>query len=218
MAVENPDPPDGIRDLNSQPAIATDRKLLELRETLESELPSYVFDDLSRWRPAEEPEPDPDEDYRERALLYDSKSIDYREAIRPESLRASTDLPEKVGRTTVGPWVWYHNGYKVEHERPARDAKEDESGKFLLFAPEEARALEDVVLDEFSRRPYSDAKLPTIPGKREDWVLCLYQPDNRYWYDVRDAYHDPPRVRFRGYKTNAATHRGEYSDRFKNAQ
>lgn len=218
MDEKRPSPPSGVRDLNSQPAIVTDRALLTLHDTLKSGLPDDVFDDLSRWQPADKPDPEPDEAYRERALAYVSKSIEYRKAIRPESLRPPADLPEEADRTSVGGWVWYYSDYEVDHDRTADDANETEDGKFLLFAPDEARALEDVVLDEFRRRPYEMAKLPTIPGKREDWVLCLYQKDDRYWSDVRDAHHEPPRVRFRGYKTNAATRRGEYSDRFENGQ
>jgi len=219
MAPQRPDPPKGVRDLNSQPAIATDRRLFVLRDELEAGLPDDVFSDLSQWTDSmnDEMAPQP-EAYRERALSYVSECIDYRETIRPDSLRTSDKLPEEVGRVTAGGWVWYHSDYEVEHDRPASDAKDDEAGKFLLFAPGVARDLEDIALDEFPHRPYQMAKLPTKTGKREDWVLCLYQGDNRYWYDVRDAHHDPPKVRFRGYKTNAATKRGEYSEQFENAQ
>ena len=219
MAPQRLDPPEGVRDLNSQPAIATDRRLLALRDKLKAGLPGDVFDDLSQWTDSMSvgmpPQP---EAYRERALSYVSECIDDRKTIRPDSLRTSDELPEEVSRVIAGGWVWYHSDYDVDHDRPASDVKNDETGKFLLFAPREARDLENIVLNEFPNRPYQMAKLPTKTGKREDWVLCLYQADNRYWYDVRDAHHDPPKVRFRGYKANAATKRGEYSEQFENAQ
>ncbi len=218
MDMERPNPPDGVRDLNSQPAVASDRRLLDLRDKLEVGLPDEVFDDLSRWPMPDEPEAEQDDAYRERALAYVKECIEYRETIRPDSLRAPEELPEEVERVTAGAWVWYHGDYEVEHSRPETDAKDVEAGKYLLFAPGDARVLEDVVLEEFQQRPYTGAKLPTKPGKKEDWVLCLYQPDNRYWYDVKDAHHNEPTVRFRGFKTNAATKRGDYSDRFENAQ
>lgn len=215
MERNRPESPKGVRDLNSQPAVPTDKDLHNLRNRLEQRLSDDLFEDLSRWTDIMEDEaPDDAEEYRQRALSYVETSIDYREAIRPNSLRPADELPTKVGRITTGAWVYYKSGYDVDHSRPESDAKDVESGKYLLFTPDKARVLEDIVLEEFQQRPYKQAKLPTTVAKKEDWVLCLYQPDNRYWYDVRDAHQNEPTVRFRGFKTNAATKRGEYSERF----
>jgi hypothetical protein len=213
-----PDAPPGVRDLNSLPWLPSDSRLHELRSTLRDELTDAVFDDLSKLLPPDEPAPEPTDDYRARALSYVDTCLDYRDRIRPDSLRELADLPEDVTRTTVGNWVWYESATTVEHTRPETDATVTDGGKFLLFAPGEARPLETVVLAEFTQRPLTLSKLPTTQGKQDDWVLCLYHPDNRYWYDVRNMHHDPPRVRFRGYKTEDATKRGEYSERFENAR
>ncbi|QZY01188.1 hypothetical protein [Halobaculum rubrum] len=192
----------------------SDSRLEQLRESLTSDLTDDVFEELTHFAPPDEDTPPRDGTFRETALEYVEACIQYREEIRPDSLRSLAELPDEVDRTTTDGWVYYFSNHGVEHSRPIDDANETKDGKYLFFTPTEAQNLEDIVLDEFPRRPYSSAKLPTKLGKKEDWVLCLYQEDNRYWYDVREAHHNPPDVRFRGYKTNEETRQGEYSDRF----
>jgi hypothetical protein len=210
-----PDPPEGIQNLQSQPGWVVDTALYKLRKTLKSELPRSLFDQLIKHIPDEETPTEPTDDYRKQALEYVDESIAYREKIRPDSLRHSSDLPDKVNRVTIGSWVHYLNGYDVKHDGPRSDADTHEHGKYLFFSPENARELEDIVIEQFKQRPYRSAKIPTKPAKDEDWVLCLYQNDNRYWYDLREEYHNPPIIRFRGFKTDAKTRQGEYSDRYK---
>lgn len=208
-----PEPPTGVDNLHANPYVASDRELLALRDTLAESLPAETFDRLTKF--VEDAPDEPTNEYRETALAYVNDCIEYREAIRPDSLRSLPDLPDTIQRTTAGGWVWYRNGSEdVEHDLPASEANEESHGKYLFFAPGDARELEDIVVEQFQQRPFNAAKLPTKPAKQEDWVLCLYQGDNRYWFKLRDAYNDPPRVRFRGFKTNEATRRGEYSERF----
>lgn len=217
MAIQPPKPPKGIRDLHSQPGLESDRGLLALRETLESELPRDVFDQLTQFIPGDESPTEPSDEYRKQALEYVNKCIAYREKIRPDSLREWGELPDEIGRITVGHWVQYFSGYDVDHDTPESEADTYEHGKYLFFSPDAASELEDIVIEQFSQRPYQSAKIPTKPGKDEDWVLCLYQDDNRYWYDLRGEYHNPPQVRFRGFKTDEKTRQNEYSDRYKNS-
>jgi hypothetical protein len=201
MAIHPPNPPEEVRDLHSQPGLESDGGLLALQETLESDLPRDVLDQLTQFVPDDEIPAEPTAEYRERALEYVNNCIAYREDIRPDSLREWGDLSERIDRVTVGNWVQYFSGYDVEHDSPESDADTLEHGKYLFFSPDSARELEDIVIEQFQQRPYRAAKIPTKPGKDEDWVLCLYQNDNRYWYDLRGEYHNPPTVRFRGFKT-----------------
>lgn len=218
MVRQPPDPPSGVGDLHAQPGLESDVGLQTLQEVLEREVSSDAFDRLTRFVQEDAVPAEPTEKYRERALEYVTECIQYRDELRPESLREQVDLPDGISRTTVGGWVWYHNGCEgVEHDLPVSDADTEQHGKYLFFSPSEARALEDIVVEQFQERPFDLAKLPTIPAKKEDWVLCLYQHDNRYWYDLRERYNDPPRVRFRGFKTNVDTRQGEYSERFKSS-
>ena len=219
MSIHPPDPPAGVQDLHAQPGVETDEGMYMLRDALESGLSEDVFDTLTQYLSTSEVPSEATEEYRQVALEYVQECIAYREEIRPDSLRERDELPEWLGRITVGDWVWYHGGADGrEHDRSEDDADTVEHGKYLFFAPEGPRVLENIVLEQFQMRPFGLAKVPTIPGKREDWVLCLYQDDNRYWYTLREAYHNPPRVRFRGFKTNTASRRGEYSERFERSR
>jgi len=213
-----PAPPEGIQNLNSQPSLESDGGLFKLRETLESELPQNIFNHLTDYAIDDETPAQPTDDYRKRALAYVEDSISYREEIQPDSLRDWNNLPQMIDRVTAGSWVYYFNKYDSEHDSPESDADTHEHGKYLFFSPNETRVLEDIVIEQFKERPYQSAKLPTKPAKDEDWVLCLYQNDNRYWYDLREEYHNPPIVRFRGFKTDAKTRQNEYSDRYKSSQ
>lgn len=214
MHPQPPDPPAGVANVHSQPGREHDGGLAELRDSLTSELTDDVLQRLTHYLPEEDIPEHPGDEYRTAALEYLSECLTYRENIRPESLRDHTALPEGITRVTDGSWVVYHSEHELSHDRTASDADTHEAGKYLFFAPENVRQLETILLEQLQQRPYSGAKIPTIPGKKQDWVLCLYQDDNRYWYDLREEYHDPPTVRFRGYKTNAATEQGEYSDQF----
>ena len=213
-----PEPPAGVTNLHSQPGVESDGGLLMLQETLESELPVDVFDRLTQYLPEEDIPEEPSAEYRQRALEYVTDCISYRQEIRPDSLSEHTELPEKINRVTAGGWVQYFSKYDTEHERPESDADTHEAGKYLFFTPDDVRSLENILIEQLKQRPYSMAKVPTKLGKKEDWVLCLYQEDNRYWYDLREEYHDPPAVRFRGFKTNTKTRQGQYSDRFESSQ
>lgn len=220
MPRTSPDPPDGVSNINSQPGVLDDTSVYVLKEELKSssDVSEDVFDKLSRFVPDEEVLDSPSEAWRESALSYLEECIEYRDDIRPDSLRAQDELPELVRRTTIGGWVYYNFDGSVEHSRPESDADTHERGKYLFFTPGDAVELEDIVVEEFGTRPYRSAKIPTVLGKEEDWVLVLYQGDNRYWYDVRGEHHDPPRVRFRGYKEDSATRRGEYSEQFEQSR
>lgn len=217
MKAQSPEPPVGVHDLHTQPGMVSDRELFALRETLEVDLTTDVFDQLTQFIPDDEVPDEATDEYRERALEYVTNCIEYREEIRPDSLRELGDLPDKIDRTTVGGWVYYSSGYDVEHDSPESDANTYDHGKYLFFTPETAQELEKIVVEQFQQRPYQAAKIPTKLNKKEDWVLCLYQNDNRYWYDLRGEYHNPPTIRFRGFKTDAETRRNEYSEKFKNS-
>ena len=212
-----PEPPTGVDNLQSQPGLVSDRSLFSLRETLESNLPPDVFKQLTQFIPDDETPDELSDEYRERVLEYVNNCTEYREEIRPDSLRELSNLPNKIDRTTAGGWVFYYSGLDVDHDRPESEADTCEQGKYLFFTPETARELEKIIVEQLQQRPYRAAKIPTKPAKKEDWVLCLYQDDNRYWYDLREKYHNPPVIRFRGFKTDAQTRRNEYSDRFKNS-
>jgi len=142
MDGQPPSPPSGVGDLHVQPGLENDAGLRTLQDTLESELSDEAFDKVTQFADKDAVPAEPSAEYRERVLEYVTECITYRERIRPESLRELDELPDGISRTTAGGWVWYRNGSEgVEHDQPASEANTEQSGKYLFFAPGEARAL-----------------------------------------------------------------------------
>lgn len=196
---------------------------------IEAQLPDYDHEAEIAAVPDE-----PTDEYRQQALDYVEAVLETRERLRPESLRLVSDLPDGIGRTTSRYWVRYHTTDAMPertNDLPKSGAKTIDHGKYLFFTPDETRVLENIIVDQFQSRPFSSAKVPTIPHRREEAVLCLYYQDDRYRVDLRETYQnepeddtydvaspfnpDQPVIKPRGFKTDAATRRGEYSDRFK---
>jgi hypothetical protein len=212
MTLNQPTPPDGVINVHRHPTSLSDGALVSIHEDLQSGLTDDLYKRLTEFIEASSL-PDKTPDYRDQVLKYLEDSIAYRDSIRPNGLRGLGDLPDMIGRTTTGGWVHYHNGHDVDHDIDENEADTVESGKYLFFSPDDTQALEDIIVEQFAERPFPHAKISTIPAKKQDWVLCLYQDDNRYWFPLRSAYHDPTTVRFRGFKTNEATRKNEYSDK-----
>jgi hypothetical protein len=178
----------------------------------------------------------PTEEYRQQALDYVEAVLAAREDVRPDSLRPLDDLPTGIVRRTTQAWIWYsatNDRGSVEDDRPVSLASTTDHGKYLFFTPDKANALEEIVIEEFQKRPFGRAKLPTIPYRKSEAVLCLYCSDDRYRRDLRETYQNEPGdetydlaspydpdsqvIMPRGFKTDEATRRGEYSEEFKQA-
>lgn len=210
-----PTPPPGFRDFHRHSTVATDTELNELRLTVksndlnDSNRESFLADEeaQSEW--------EDDSEFVEAALDYLAASIEFRADLRPTSLRDVADLPEQVSRHTGGGWVWYRKaGNTTEPEVPASEADETAHGKYLFFSPD-ASVLEEILLEQFALRPFRSAKIPTLPNQRgEDFVLCLYYGDDRFRHRLADEYGDREDVKYRYFKADEATRRGEYSEEF----
>jgi len=179
---------------------------------------------------------EPTDNYRQQALEYVEGVIEARDSVRPDSLKPVSDLPDCISRTTSRPWVWYHTTDEIQErtdDRPKSLAQTIDHGKYLFFTPDETGVLEDIVVEQFQSRPFSSAKVPTVPNRKPDAVLCLYYSDDRYRIDLRETYQNEPEedtyevaspyepnqptIKPRGFKTDAATRRNKYSDEFKEA-
>lgn len=174
----------------------------------------------------------PTSTYRAKATEYIEATIETRQSVRPDSLRPLSELPEGVCRRTTRHWVWYYTRESIpERSDDISRSKADvtQHGKYLFFTPDETGVLERIVIEQFPRRPFSSAKVPTDPSRRSDAVLCLYFQDDRYKDDLRETYQneegswgvaspfdpDLPIIMPRGFKTDEATRQGEYSSKFK---
>ena len=214
MDANPPEAPEGIADVHRQPGVVTDRKLREFQRELADGLSDEVLERLSRFEHSDAAPDEPTPAYRDRAAEYVEKCIRYRDEIRPAGLREVDELPEGVTRTTSGNWVRYLQNVDIQHDASSDGARIKQPGKYLFFAPGGVSALETIVLKEFETNRFGHAKVPTKLGKREDWVLCLYSGDDRYYEELRDQHDSPPDVKFRGFKTNEDTGKGNYSERF----
>ena len=239
-----PSRPIGVRVIDQ----LTDRELDQLADDLRGDKGDW-FETIRPPKstgPHEDMEPDydheaalsaapsePVEEYRQQAIEYVEAVLAAREKIRPNSLRQLSELPAGIDRHTSGGWVWYKatdDRGPVENDRPASLARTTDRGKYQFFTPGESSVLEEIVIEQFQERPFSLAKLPTIPNREPDAVLILYYLDDRYRMDLRERYQnepeedtyslaspydsDAPIVKPRGFKTNKETRRGEYSEKF----
>jgi len=198
---------------------------------LEAQLPDYDHDAELAAVPAELTE-----EYREQAIEYIGAVIEVREKVRPDSLRPVSELPEGISRFTSRHWVWYRVNDQMgerEDDQPRSLANTTDHGKYLFFTPDETGVLERIVVEQFLDQPFTSAKVPTEPNRRDDAVLCLYYSDDRYRSNLRERYqnepeddtygvaspYDPesPTIMPRGFKTDDATRRNEYSDKYRNS-
>lgn len=243
-----PASPTGIKSVGR----VYDEELVNLAETLRKDEGEW----FQQIRPSESPGPwedmapdyeheaelaavpdTPTEKYRQKALDYVEAVLAAREDVRPDSLRPSDDLLTGIVRRTTRAWVWYSatdDRGPVEDDRSVSLAGTTDQGKYLFFTPDEVGVLEEIVIDQFHKRPFEVAKLPTAPNRKEETVLCLYYSDDRYRRDLREKYQnepedetydlaspydpDSPIIMPRGFKTDEATHQGQYSDEFKQAR
>ncbi|HEX8203068.1 MAG TPA: hypothetical protein VF590_21505 [Isosphaeraceae bacterium] len=88
------------------------------------------------------------------------------------------------------------------------------AGKYLFFSPEREN-LVAIALEELRAGAFHRAKTQ-MPGMKhgEDYVLCLYYRDDSRKRELAAKYRGRASVRYRYWKTDEATRRGEYSEQF----
>lgn len=194
-----------------------------------TKLPDYDHEEELAAVPEE-----PTENYRKQALEYVEGVIEARDSVRPDSLQSASELPDGISRSTSRGWVWYHTTDSIQErtdDRPRSLAETTDHGKYLFFTPDDTGVLEDIIVEQFQSRPFDSAKVPTILNRKPDAVLCLYYSDDRYRADLRETYQNEPEddtygvaspynpeqpiIKPRGFKTDSATRRNEYSDEFR---
>lgn len=235
----SPDPPQAVADVNFGPSVLDDRSLTNLIDQLEDERASASADPFDADDPHEQLTSFADENpenayesimtYREAALDYLRDVQEFRGAVRPYSCRTIEELPQWATRLTGSSWVYYTRydldeiagqddetspKESLNHDVPVEEAEVKKRGKYLFFSPD-ARVLETIAIEQLSERPFDSAKIPSRPNRRnQDFVLCVYSGDDRYKKILLDEYGGWPGVKVRGYKTNSATRRGDYSSEF----
>lgn len=115
-------------------------------------------------------------------------------------------LSENVVRMDEGFWVVY---------RRKRDADFDSvTGKYLFFSSDFA-ALEKIAVEEIENQGFILAKInDPFYKKGPDFVLCLYYTDDSRKQELEDRYSGTKGVKYRYWKSNEETRKGQYSKQF----
>ena len=118
---------------------------------------------------------------------------------------AQPEPSREVRRECDGYWEWF-----TAAERPPYRI----TGKYLFFSPDRER-LVAIALEELESGAFHQAKTQ-MPGLQagEDYVLCLYYRDDSRRHELAARYGGREGIRYRYWKSDAATRRGEYSERF----
>lgn len=91
----------------------------------------------------------------------------------------------------------------------------DITGKYLLWSPD-LRSLIDIGVQEIIQHNFHVAKVRSrLLGGITDYVLCLYYKDDSRKHELASrCMTNYPNVKYRYWKPNESTRRGEYSDEF----
>ena len=99
-------------------------------------------------------------------------------------------------------WIWIRH-----RSRPAKGI----TGKILFFSPSRETLIE-IGRQEIAEQGFAHAKVSrALEGSQTDYVLCLYDTGPERVAEVR---HRHPEARCPGWKSDAATERGEYSQKY----
>ncbi len=119
-------------------------------------------------------------------------------------MKRSANQPA-VQRHCDGYWEWFF----TTKEPPYKI-----TGKYLFFSTDRG-LLVRIAVDELQSGIFHKAKIP-MDGKKpsEEYVLCLYYEDDRRKRELAAKYRSREGLKYRFWKSDAATLRGEYSDAF----
>ena len=124
-------------------------------------------------------------------------------------MRSHHDRPEKsspkIRRVNDGYWEWF-----ISSVPPGGRI----TGKYLFFSADR-ELLVQIVIDELRSGAFHLAKTQE-EGKSltREYVLCLYDIDDSRKHELAAKYRGRARLKYRYWKTDEATRRGQYSKEF----
>lgn len=119
--------------------------------------------------------------------------------------------PIRVSKTVLsfadGYWEWFMHKDKPNYKT---------TGKYLFFC-EDREILKKIAIEEIEDNGFHHAKV-NIEGKKQgtDYVLCLYYKNDSRKKELAEKYKDRPEVKYRSWKSDENTLKGNYSDEFLN--
>jgi len=88
------------------------------------------------------------------------------------------------------------------------------TGKYLFFSADRDLLME-IAVEELENGGFHRAKIPMIGKKRQpDYVLCLYYKDDTRKHELASKYRNREGIKYRYWKSDEATRKGEYSEEF----
>jgi hypothetical protein len=114
-------------------------------------------------------------------------------------------VSENVLAYCDGYWEWFT--YKTGEQGVI-------TGKYLFFSADR-EVLKQIAIDEIEHHDFRHAKIP-MEGKNKsnEYVLCLYYRDDHRKGELAERYSKRNDVKYRYWKSDEATRRGEYSKEF----
>ncbi len=104
-----------------------------------------------------------------------------------------------------GYWIWV-----LSEQKPNYNI----TGKYLFFSSDKEKLLE-IASNEIEKHGFHEAKVNnSLLGNRTEHVLCLYYKDDSRKYELAERNKQEYGVKYRYWKSNEATLRGEYSKEF----
>ena len=103
-----------------------------------------------------------------------------------------------------GDFEWFEK----KHRTPGLN-----TGKYLLFS-QDREILCRIAREAVGNGDFDAAKVVVEEARKDDYVLCLYSPDDFDINRVREKYGHRPGVDFRGWKSDKDTLAGHYSERY----
>jgi len=104
-----------------------------------------------------------------------------------------------------GYWIWLISDKKPNYEI---------TGKYLFFCSDKDKLIE-VATNEIEEHGFHEAKvnMNLLEGKTEH-VLCLYYSDDSRKHELAERNEEEYGIKYRYWKSDEATLRGEYSQEF----
>lgn len=119
----------------------------------------------------------------------------------------SIKVSKSVLSFTDGHWEWF-----MHKDKPCYEIV----GKYLFFC-EDREILKKIAIEEIENNKFHHAKI-NMEGKKRgtDYVLCLYYKDDSRKIELAEKYKGIPELKYRHWKSDEDTLKGNYSDEFLN--
>ncbi len=110
-----------------------------------------------------------------------------------------------IKQMSNGHWNWLSSEEKADYII---------TGKYLFFSPDRERLVE-IAKKEINEHGFHKAKVNrNLLEGRSEYVLCLYYKDDSRKHELAQRNRQEYGVKYRFWKTDEATLRGQYSEEF----